>query len=113
MKDGKEKKREDIMEKNQRNKKKKIERKKRKERRKNFIIKKIKVTQEKRKMVLDEISTDMTGMKAKIEEVQKIKGNIEEETEWMWMKNKKQQRDIWKKKKNLKGRKERIMEDLT
>lgn len=72
MKDGKEKKREDIMEKNQRNKKKKIERKKRKERRKNFIIKKIKVIQEKRKMVLDEILTDI-GMNAKIEEVQKNK----------------------------------------
>lgn len=72
------------------------------------------MTQKKRKMVLDEILTDI-GMKAKIEEVQKIKGNIEIKTEWIWMKleNKKQKRDVWKKKKNLKGRKERIMDDLT
>lgn len=52
-------------------------------------------------MMLDEILTDI-GMKAKIEKVQKRK-YTEEETEQMWMKleNKKQKRDVWKKKKNL------------
>lgn len=55
------------------------------------------------------------GARVKIEDVRKIKENTEKGTEWVWVKleKKEQKRKIWEGKRNLKGRKERIVENLT
>lgn len=91
-----------------------LERKERKEKRKNIVIKKIKVKEGKRREVVEEMMKDI-GMKVKIEEIRRLKGNEEGETEMIWVRleSEEQRREILEKKKNLKDRKERIVEDLT
>lgn len=91
-----------------------LERKERKERRKNIVIKGIKVKEGKRREVVKEMMKDI-GMKVKIEEIRRLKGNEEGETEMIWVRleSEEQRREILEKKKNLKDRKERIVEDLT
>lgn len=91
-----------------------LERKERKEKRKNIVIKGIKVKEGKRREVVEEMMKDI-GMKVKIEEIRRLKGNEEGETEMIWVRleSEKQRREILEKKKNLKDRKERIVEDLT
>lgn len=55
------------------------------------------------------------GGTVKVEEVRKIKENTEKGTECVWMKLEKEEekRTIWEGKRNLKDRKERIVENLT
>lgn len=91
-----------------------LERKERKEKRKNIVIKGIKVKEGKRREVVEEMMKDI-GMKVKIEEIRRLKGNEEGETEMIWVRleSEEQRREILEKKKNLKDRKERIVEDLT
>ncbi|KAL6416732.1 hypothetical protein ACFW04_013190 [Cataglyphis niger] len=58
---------------------------------------------------------DSIGIKAEIEEVRKIGGSVEEGREMIVvrLKNEDQKREVWNKKKLLKSRKERILEDWT
>lgn len=53
-------------------------------------------------------------MEAEIKNLRKFKKNEERRTEMIWVKleNEKQKKEILKKKRNLKGRRERIVEDL-
>lgn len=59
---------------------KRIERKEREERRKNIMIKEIKVTEGKKREVVEKILEEI-GAKAKIEEIRRIGGNEERGTE--------------------------------
>lgn len=91
----------------------KIEIKEREERRKNVVMKEIKVRKGKRKEAVEEILKDI-GIKGRIEGVRKLRGNVEKKTDiWVRLENEKQRRKVMEKKKKLRGRKERIMEDLT
>ncbi|KAL6417393.1 hypothetical protein ACFW04_012785 [Cataglyphis niger] len=80
-----------------------MERREREERRKNVLIKGV------------EELFDSIGIKAEIEEVRKIGGSVEEGREMIVvrLKNEDQKREVWNKKKLLKSRKERILEDWT
>ncbi|KAL6417092.1 hypothetical protein ACFW04_012988 [Cataglyphis niger] len=91
-----------------------MERREREERRKNVLIKRVEVKEGRRRVAVEELF-DSIGIKAEIEEVRKIGGNVEEGREMMVirLKNEDQKREVWNKKKLLKGRKERILEDGT
>ncbi|KAL6419708.1 hypothetical protein ACFW04_013672 [Cataglyphis niger] len=91
-----------------------MERREREERRRNVLIKGVEV-KEGRKRVAVEKLFDSIEIKAEIEEVRKIGGSVEEGREMMVvrLKNEDQKREVWNKKKLLKGRKERILEDWT
>ncbi|KAL6418362.1 hypothetical protein ACFW04_012184 [Cataglyphis niger] len=67
-----------------------------------------------RRVAVEELF-DSIGIKAEIEEVRKIGGSVEKGREMMVvrLKNEDQKREVWNKKKLLKGRKERILEDWT
>ncbi|KAL6416560.1 hypothetical protein ACFW04_013367 [Cataglyphis niger] len=91
-----------------------MERREREERRRNVLIKGVEVKEGRRRGAVEELF-DSIGIKAEIEEVRKIGGSVEEGREMMVvrLKNEDQKREIWNKKKLLKGRKERILEDWT
>ncbi|KAL6416393.1 hypothetical protein ACFW04_011573 [Cataglyphis niger] len=91
-----------------------MERREREERRRNVLIKGVEVKEGKRRVAVEELF-DSIGIKAEIEEVRKIGGSVEEGREMMVirLKNEDQKREVWNKKKLLKGRKERILEDGT
>ncbi|XP_067208444.1 golgin subfamily A member 6-like protein 25 [Linepithema humile] len=93
---------------------KKIERKKREERRKNLVIKGIEVKEGKRKEAIEGLMKDI-GAEVKIEETWKIAENRDKGREIVGIRieNEEKRREIWEKKKTLKGRKERIVEDWT
>ncbi|KAL6419267.1 hypothetical protein ACFW04_013996 [Cataglyphis niger] len=78
------------------------------------LIKGVEVKEGRRRGAVEELF-DSIGIKAEIEEVRKIGGSVEEGREMMVvrLKNEDQKREIWNKKKLLKGRKERILEDWT
>lgn len=86
--------------------------KEREKRRKNIIIKEIKVKEGNRKKAVEEVLIDIR-VEARIEEVRKLGGNEERGTEMIWVKleNEEQRREILGKKRNLKGRRERIVEN--
>ncbi|KAL6419328.1 hypothetical protein ACFW04_013912 [Cataglyphis niger] len=86
----------------------------RRERRRNVLIKRVEVKEGRRRMAVEELF-DNIGVKAKIEEVRKIGGDVEGGREMVVvrLKNEDQRKEIWNKKKLLKGRKERILEDWT
>ncbi|KAL6417578.1 hypothetical protein ACFW04_012649 [Cataglyphis niger] len=87
-----------------------MERREREERRRNVLIKGVEVKEGKRRVAVEELF-DSIGIKAEIEEVRKIGGSVEEGREMMVirLKNEDQKREVWNKKKLLKGRKERRM----
>ncbi|KAL6417641.1 hypothetical protein ACFW04_012599 [Cataglyphis niger] len=91
-----------------------MERREREERRRNVLIKGVEVKEGRRRVAVEELF-DSIGIKAEIEEVRKIGGSVEEGREMMVirLKNEDQKREVWNKKKLLKGRKERILEDWT
>ncbi|KAL6416607.1 hypothetical protein ACFW04_011364 [Cataglyphis niger] len=91
-----------------------MERREREEKRRNVLIKGVEIKEGRRRVAMEELF-DSIGIKAEIEEVRKIGGSVEEEREMMVirLKNEDQKREIWNKKKLLKGRKERILEDWT
>lgn len=92
----------------------KWERKEREERRRNIIIKGIKIAGEKRKEAVEEILRDI-GANVKVEEVRRIKRGEEEGIESLWVRleSEGQRREVMGKKNKLRGRRERIVEDLT
>ncbi|KAL6421352.1 hypothetical protein ACFW04_014689 [Cataglyphis niger] len=89
-----------------------MERREREERKRNMLIKGV---EEGRRRVAVEELFDSIGIKVEIEEVRKIGGSVEEGREMMVvrLKNEDQRREVWNKKKLLKDRKERILEDWT
>ncbi|KAL6420233.1 hypothetical protein ACFW04_014603 [Cataglyphis niger] len=91
-----------------------MERREREERRRNVLIKGVEVKEGRRRMAVEELF-DSIGVKAEIEEVRKIGGGVEGGREMMVvrLKNENQRRKVWNKKKLLKDRKERILEDWT
>lgn len=51
----------------------------------------------------------------KIEEIRRLRGNEQKETKMIWVRfgNKEQKKEVMEEKKRLRGKKERIIEDLT
>lgn len=88
-----------------------IKMKEREERRRNIIIKKVEVKEGKRKEAVEEILKAL-GVKVDMKEVKKLgeegKGR---EMLLVKLKEEKQKREIMRKKKKLKGRRETVMED--
>ncbi|KAL6419615.1 hypothetical protein ACFW04_013703 [Cataglyphis niger] len=91
-----------------------MERREREERRRNVLIKGMEIKEGRRRGAVEELF-DSIGIKAEIEEVRKIGGSVEKGREMMVvrLKNEDQKREVWNKKKLLKGRKERILKDWT
>jgi predicted MarR family transcription regulator len=73
-------------------------------------MKRVKIKNEKREKVLREIGTSVD-----VEEVKKVGGSLKRERKWemilVKLEKKKQRREVLEKRKRLKDRKERIMED--
>lgn len=88
--------------------------KEREKRRRNVVMKEIEVREGKKKEAVEEILKDI-GVKGKIEGMRKLRENVERGTETIWVRleNEEQRRKVMERKKTLRGRKERIMEDLT
>lgn len=79
-----------------------------------MVMKEIKVRERKRKEAVEEILKDIE-VKGRIAGMRKLRENAERGTETTWVKleNEEQRRKVMEGKKKLKGRKEKIMEDLT
>lgn len=92
----------------------KLELSEKKEKRINIVMKEITVKKGKRRETVEEIF-DGISAKVRIEEVRKLKRNVERRTEMIWIRleNEGQRREVMKKKKNLRGRTERIVENST
>ncbi|XP_067208522.1 golgin subfamily A member 6-like protein 22 [Linepithema humile] len=93
---------------------KKMERKEREERRKKLVIKGIEVKEGKRKEAVEGLMKDI-GAEVKIEETWKIAEDRDKGREIVGIRieSEEKRREIWEKKKTLRGRKERIVEDWT
>jgi len=93
---------------------KKLERKERKERRKNILIRGLEVEGEgERRKAVEEV-LEKIGAAVEVEEVRKIgRGEGKTETVWVRLKNEEQRSEVIKMKRNLKEKKERIVEDWT
>ncbi|KAL6421643.1 hypothetical protein ACFW04_014561 [Cataglyphis niger] len=91
-----------------------MKRREREERRRNVLIKGVEIKEGRRRVAVEELF-DNIGVKAKIEEVRKIGGGLKKGREIIVvrLKSEKQKREVWNRKKLLKGRKERILEDWT
>lgn len=91
----------------------KLEIKEREERRKNVIMKEVIVKESKRKEAVKGIFQDI-GVRVNIGETRRIGGNSERGTETILMKlhNEEQRKEVWTNKNRLRGRKEKIEEDL-
>ncbi|KAL6420868.1 hypothetical protein ACFW04_014384 [Cataglyphis niger] len=91
-----------------------MERREREERRKNVLIKGVEIKEGRRKVAVEELLGSI-GVKAEIEEVRKIGGDGKGGRQMIIvrLKNEEQRMEVWNKKKFLKGRKERILEDWT
>lgn len=92
----------------------KLELREKKEKRINIVMKEITVKKGKRRETVEEIF-DCISAKVRIEEVRKLKRNVERRTEMIWIRleNEGQRREVMKKKKNLRGRTERIVKNST
>lgn len=77
-------------------------------------MREIKVMEGNRREVVEKIFKSV-GVKAKIEKIRKLGRNEKMGTEMLWVKlgNEEQKKEILEKKRNLKGRRDRIIEDLT
>lgn len=85
------------------------------ERRKNIIIKGLEVKEGRRREAVEEL-LNVIGAKVEIKETRKIgRGGEGKEGEIAWVRlgSEEQKREVWEKKKMLRGRKERITDDLT
>lgn len=87
------------------------EKKEREERRKNVIIKGLKVKEGNRREAVEEV-LNVLGVRGNIEEVKRVGEDREQDGE-MVLVSEEQRGEIMKRKRELKGRKERIMEDWT
>jgi len=93
---------------------KRLEKKEREERRKNVIIKGLKVKEGNRREAVEEV-LNVLEVRGNIEEVKRVGGDREQDREMVLVRLKieEQRGEIMKRKRELKGRKERIMEDWT
>lgn len=91
----------------------KIEMKEREEKRKNVIIREMEVSEGRRKEMAEEI-IKRTGAKVSIEEVKRIGGDREKDRETVLVRlgSEEQRREVLMKKSTLRGRRERIMENV-
>lgn len=91
----------------------KIEMKEREGKKKNVITKEMEVSEGRRKEMAEEI-IKRTGAKVSIEEVRRIGGDKEKDRETVLVRlgSEEQRREDLTKKSNLRGRRERIMEDV-
>ncbi|KAL6417343.1 hypothetical protein ACFW04_014592 [Cataglyphis niger] len=89
-----------------------MQRREREERRKNVLIKEV---EEGRRRVAVEELFESIEIKSEIEEVRKIVGSVERGREMVVvkLKSEEQRTEVWNRKKLLKGRKERILDDWT
>lgn len=92
----------------------KIELREREKRKRNVIIKGLKVEGEERRSKVEELMSDI-GVKVDIVETKKIGEDREKGREMVWvrLRDEEQRGEIFETKRRLKGRKERIGEDLT
>jgi len=92
----------------------KLEKRERAERKKNLIIRGLEVKEEKRMEAVEELM-NVIGVEIKIREVWRIAGEKEKGREMVGIKVEEgeKRREILERKKKLRGRKERIMEDWT
>ncbi|XP_011864665.1 PREDICTED: uncharacterized protein LOC105560291 [Vollenhovia emeryi] len=93
---------------------KRMENKEREEKRRNVVMRGVEVREGKRREAVEEVMK-IIGAKAEIKEVRRIGERREEGREMLLVKleNEEQKWDIMEKKRNLRGRPERISEDLT
>jgi len=92
----------------------KLEKKEREEKRKNLIIRRVKVKERRRREAVDDLMKEI-GVVMKVKEVWKIAGDKKKGREIVEIKieEEEKRREIWSKKKNLRGRKKRIHENWT
>lgn len=92
----------------------KMERKERKGRKKNIIIKRLEVREGGRREIVEGVIKNIE-VEVEIEEVKRIGGDRKRERKMVLVKleNEEQKRKMMEKKKNLKGRKARIIKDWT
>lgn len=100
----------EIMERKLKVMEKKMERKEREEKMRNIVKKKVKMEEGKRREAVEGIFRDV-----EVEEVRRLKGDAEKGTEMLRVRLRKeeQRREVIMRKKSLRGRKERIVKDLT
>lgn len=84
----------------------------RKERRRNSIVKGLEVKEGKKREIVENLLGDI-GAEVKVEEISRVGGGKGKEIWLVRLENDDQKREVMRKKKILKGRKEKIMEDLT
>lgn len=89
----------------------KEERRERKERRRNVIIRDKEVKKGKEKEKLEELMKDI-GVTLNIEEIKRIGKRREKETWWVRLGSEEQKMEVLRKKRGLKGRRKRIVDDL-
>lgn len=91
-----------------------MEMKERKERRRNIVIRGLKVREGRRREAVEEV-LEKIGVEVEVKEIRRVESSTGEGREIVLVKlaNEEQRREILKKKGGLKGRRERIGEDLT
>lgn len=79
-----------------------------------MVMKEINVSEGRRKEAVEEILKDI-GVEGRIERIRKLKENVERGmvTIWVRLENEEQRKKMMEGKKKLKGRKEKITENLT
>jgi len=89
-----------------------MEMKERKERRKNLMMRELKVKEGRRKKAVKEILTEIE-VKVEVKEVWRIAEDrkVRRKVIEMKVEEERKRREIWEKKRKLRGRKERILED--
>lgn len=75
-------------------------------------MREVEVKDEKRKKAVENIFKDI-DVKVKIAETRKVGGNAERGTETILVRLENERREVWENTKKLRGRKKRIVEDLT
>lgn len=75
-------------------------------------MREVEVKDDKRKKVVEKIFKDI-GVKVKIAETRKVGEIAERGTETILVKLENERKEVWENKKKLRGRKKRIVEDLT
>ncbi|KAL6418378.1 hypothetical protein ACFW04_012164 [Cataglyphis niger] len=91
-----------------------MQRREREERRKNVLIKGVEVKKGRRRVAVEKLFESIE-IKSEIEEVRKIVGGVEGGREMVVvkLKSEEQRTEVWNRKKLLKSRKERILDDWT
>lgn len=92
---------------------KEMERKEREDRRRNIIIRGVKIKKKGTREAVEKI-IKVVGVKAEGIEIRRLGGGEKgRETVWVRLENEEQKREVMSRKRELKGRRERILEDWT